>query len=77
VEDRGYCTRECKDDTVKFRPVNVDNGEANAMVSNVSQGKTVLRYVTSFQSPTNMGECSILYRAIAERSNVALGWSTA
>ena len=42
VEDWGHSTRECEDWTVYFRPVKYDNGEANAMASDVSEAKTVL-----------------------------------
>jgi hypothetical protein len=42
VEDWGHCARECEDWTVYFRPVKYDNGEANAMASDVSEAKTVL-----------------------------------
>jgi hypothetical protein len=50
VEDSGHSTRECEDWTVYFRNVIYDNGEANATASNVSEGKTVLQYVTKLQS---------------------------
>jgi len=42
LEDSGHSTRECEDGTVYFRPVKDDNGEANAMASDVSEAKTVL-----------------------------------
>jgi len=42
VEDCGHSTRECEAWTVYFRPVKYDNGEANAMASDVSEAKTVL-----------------------------------
>jgi len=42
VEDWGHSTRECEDWTEYFRPVKYDNGEANAMASDVSEAKTVL-----------------------------------
>jgi hypothetical protein len=35
----------CEDWTVYFRPVKYNNGEANAMASEVSKAKTVLQYV--------------------------------
>jgi len=41
----GHSTRECEDWTVYFRPVNYNNGEANATVSDVSEVKTVLQYM--------------------------------
>jgi len=50
VEDWGHSTRECKDWTVYFRPVKEDDGEENAMASEVSEAKTVLQYVTKSQS---------------------------
>jgi len=50
VEDWGHSTRECEDWTVYFRRVKYDNGEANATASNVSEAKTVLQYVTTYQS---------------------------
>jgi len=43
VEDWRYSTRECEDWTVYFRHVKYDNGEANAMASDVSEAKTVLQ----------------------------------
>ena len=50
VEDWGQSTRQCEDWTVYFRPVKYDNGDANAMASEVSEAKTVLPYVTKSQS---------------------------
>jgi len=50
VEDWGHSTKECEDKTVYFRPVKYDNGEANATASEVSEAKTVLKYVTQSQS---------------------------
>jgi len=50
VEDSWHSTRQCEDWTVYFRPVKYDNGEANAMASQVSEAKTVLQYVTKSQS---------------------------
>jgi len=50
VQDWGHSTRECEDCTVYFRPVKYNNGEANATASEVSEAKTVLRYVTKCQS---------------------------
>jgi len=50
VEDGGHSTRECEDWTVYFIHVKYDNGEANAMASDVSEAKTVLQYVTKSQS---------------------------
>ena len=35
LEDGGYSTRECDDWTVYFRPAKYDNGDANAMASDV------------------------------------------
>jgi len=40
--DWGHSTKECNDWTVNFRPVRYNNGEANAMASDVSEVKTVL-----------------------------------
>jgi hypothetical protein len=42
VEYFGHCTRECEDWTVYFRPVQYDNGKANATASDVSEVKTVI-----------------------------------
>jgi len=42
LEDWGHSTRDCEDWTVYFRPVNYDNGETNATVSDVSEAKTSL-----------------------------------
>jgi hypothetical protein len=50
VEDCGHSTRQCEDWTVFFRPVQYDNGEANATASEVSKAKTLLQYVTTSQS---------------------------
>jgi len=43
VEDWGHSTRKCEDWTVYFRHVKYDNGEANAIASDVSEAKTVLQ----------------------------------
>jgi len=40
--DWEHSTRDCEDWTVYFRPVEYDNGEANATASDVSKAKTVL-----------------------------------
>jgi len=50
VEDWGHSTREWEDWTIYFRPVKYDNGEANAMASEVSEAKTALQYVTKSDS---------------------------
>ena len=50
VEDWQHCTRECEYWTVYFRPVKHNNGEGNAMASNIPQGKTVLKSATTSQS---------------------------
>jgi len=42
VEDCAHSTRECDEWTVYFRPVKYANEEANAIPSNVSNGKTAL-----------------------------------
>jgi len=42
VEDLGPSTWEGQDWTVHFRPVKYDNGEANAMASDVSKAKSEL-----------------------------------
>ena len=42
VEHRGYSTREGENWTVYFRPVQYNNGEANATASIMSKVKTVL-----------------------------------
>jgi hypothetical protein len=42
VEHWGHSTRECEDWTVYFRHVKYDNGDANAMTSNVSKRKTIV-----------------------------------
>jgi len=42
LEDWRYSTRECEDWTLYFRPVKYNNGEANAMASDISLAKTVL-----------------------------------
>jgi len=42
LEDWWHSTRECEDWTVYFRPVKYDNGEANAMSSDISEAKTQL-----------------------------------
>jgi len=55
VEDWRYSTTECEDWTVYFRPIKSNNGEANAMATNVSEAKTELLYVTTSQSETYMG----------------------
>jgi len=43
VEYWGYSPRECEDWTVYFRSVKYNNGEANAMASDVSEAETVLK----------------------------------
>jgi hypothetical protein len=43
MEDCGHSTRQGEDWTVYFRYVKYDNGEANAMASNVSEATTVLQ----------------------------------
>jgi hypothetical protein len=42
LEDWRYSTREFEDWTVYFRPVNYDNGKANATASDEGEAKTVL-----------------------------------
>jgi len=42
LDDWGYSTRECEDWTVYLRLVKYDDGDANAMASDVSEVKTVL-----------------------------------
>jgi hypothetical protein len=42
LEGGGYSTMEGEDSTVNFRPVKYDNGDANVIVSNVCEAKTVL-----------------------------------
>jgi hypothetical protein len=43
VEEWGHSTRECEEWTVYFRRVKYDNGIANAIASDVSEVKTVLK----------------------------------
>jgi hypothetical protein len=43
VEDWGHSTRECEDWPEYLRHVKYNNGEANAMASDVTKGKTVLQ----------------------------------
>jgi len=43
VEDWGHSTRECDHWIVYFRHVKYNNGEANAMASNLPEAKTVLQ----------------------------------
>jgi len=50
VEDWGYSTSEFEVWTVYFRPLKYNNGEANATASDVSEAKTVLKYVTTSQN---------------------------
>ena len=49
LENWGSCTREWEDWTVYCRPVKYNNGEANAMASDVCEAKTVLYSVTRSQ----------------------------
>jgi len=42
VDDWGHSPRECEDWTVYVRPVKCNNGKANAMANDVSEGKTAL-----------------------------------
>jgi len=55
VEEWGHSTREWEDWTVYFRPVQYDNGKADATASDVSKAKTVLQYVTQSQCYTYKG----------------------
>ena len=42
LEDWGYSTRDCEDWTAYYRPVEYDNGKANATASDVRKAKIVL-----------------------------------
>jgi len=63
VEDWGSRTIECEDWIVYFRPVKYDNGEANAIASDMSEEKTVIEYLSTFQRETYMGRVlHLIYR---------------